>query len=289
MSSTSNLRFLPSVCALAVALTCTANADQRRFAYTYETTTIPQGKWEFENWVTFERSPRHDSDFDTFTFRHEIEYGITSRFQLSLYVADWDFAPRGEEEEHEESATVESEGTTEVEEKEDEGHDEKESKPHRSARYKQTAVELVYNLTNPNTDFLGSALYLEGAIGDRVASLEAKLLLQKNFGPLTIAYNFVTEFEWEGAHLDAEEIAIEQTLGVSYQISPAFSVGGELVHEIEITDWNASNAEKAYLYVGPNVTYRHKYFFATATALWRTTDNPGASDMQARLIFGVDF
>lgn len=280
------------ISAFATAVLClpTAEGGDRRFAYTYETLTSPKGSWELENTITYKRSPLHDRDLDSFSFRHEIEYGVTDRFQLAVYVANWDFAPRGgEDEEEEEAEHGGGEASAEAEVSEKEEKHEKSSKPHRSARYGSSGVEMIYNLTNPNTDWIGSALYVEGNIGDRFAELETKLLLQKNFGKLTVAYNAILEFEWEGAHLDGEEIEFGQTVGVSYEVTPQFSVGGELLHQIDMPDFNRKNAERAQVYVGPNVTFRSKGFFATASALWRTTDNAGEPDMQARVIVGVDF
>ena len=64
------------------------------------------------------------------------------------------------------------------------------------AIYKDTAVELIYNMTNPVTDLLGSALYGEVKLGDQLFKLEGKLLLQKNFGPIVLAYNAGIEAEW---------------------------------------------------------------------------------------------
>ena len=284
-----NLTDLKS-CALAglALLSCAlpaSDAGQRRFAYNYETTTSPKGSWEIENWVTLERSPLHDHDFDSWFFRHEIEYGVTDRFQIALYVANWDFAPRGGEDEEEEEA--ETGGATESSEAEE--HEESDGKPHRSARYGSSGVELIYNLTNPNTDLLGSAVYAEANFGDRFAELEGKLLLQKNFGPLAIVYNAIVEFEWEGAHLEAEEIEFAQTFGVSYQVHPNVAVGGELVHEVAFPDFNQANAERAEVFVGPNVSFHGKNFFVTASALWRTTDNHDKEDMQARVIVGFEF
>jgi len=162
-------------------------------------------------------------------------------------------------------------------------------KPHRSARYGSSGVELIYNLTNPNTDILGTAVYAEANFGDRFAELEGKILLQKNFGPLAVVYNAAIEFEWEGAHLEAEEIEFAQTVGVSYQVHPNVAVGGELVHEVAFPDFNQANAERAELFVGPNVSFHGKNFFVTASALWRTTNNPGAEDIQARVILGFEF
>lgn len=239
-----------------------AGAGQRRFTYSYETLTAPQGSLEFENWVTFKRSPLHDRDLDAWEFRHEIEYGVTSRFQLAVYVADWDFAPRSA------------------------GED---AKPHRSARYSHSGVELIYNVSNPNTDWIGSALYFEALAGDRLLEVEGKALLQKNFGPLTVVYNAILEAVWEGAHLDEQKGEFSQTLGVSYQLHPAVSVGGELLHEIEIPEWNRSRAERAAVFLGPNVSFHRNHIYATLTALWRATDNHGEPDLQTRLIFGLDF
>ena len=263
-----------------------SDAGQRRFAYNYETTTSAKGSWEIENWVTLERSPLHDSNFNSWLFRHEIEYGVTDRFQIALYVANWDFAPRGGEEEEAEGETAVGESMDREEAEEHKGGDDK---PHRSARYGSSGVELIYNLTNPNTDILGTAVYAEANFGDRFAELEGKILLQKNFGPLEVVYNAAIEFEWEGAHLEAEEIEFAQTFGVSYQVHPNVAVGGELVHEVAFPDFNQANAERAELFVGPNVSFHGKNFFVTASALWRTTNNPGAEDIQARVILGFEF
>ena len=247
--------------ALGLLTAVSAEAGQRRFTYSYETLTAPKGTLELENIVTFKRSALHDDNFNVWEFRHEIEYGVTSRFQLALYVADWEFAPR-------------------------EGAD---GQTHRSARYAHTGVEVIYNLSNPNTDWLGSALYGEVVVGDRLVELEGKLLLQKNLGPFNLVYNAILEAVWEGAHLDEKKGEFAQTLGVSYQVHPSFSVGAELLHEIDIPGWHNSDAAGAGLYFGPNASFRAKNFYATATALWRTTDNPGEPDLQARLIIGLEF
>jgi hypothetical protein len=267
----------------------TAQAGQRHFAYTYETTTATQGTWEIENWASFERSPLHDSDLNSFQFRHEIEYGVTSRFQLAVYIANWDFAPRGGEEEEEEEADKGGGGEAAEVADAGEAKEEKAEKPHRSGRYGSSGVELIYNISNPNTDWIGSAVYLEANYGDRFAELEGKILLQKNFGPVIVAYNAICELEWEGAHLDQEEIELGQSIGVSYQVTPNVAVGGELLHQIDMPEWKSSNAERAHIFLGPNLTVHGKNFFVTASALWRTSDTTGEPDMLARVIVGVDF
>ena len=52
--------------------------------------TSPKGTLELENWVTWKSRRGHGYDgSDSLDFRHEFEYGVTDRLQVSLYVADW--------------------------------------------------------------------------------------------------------------------------------------------------------------------------------------------------------
>jgi hypothetical protein len=100
-------------------------------------------------------------------FRHEIEYGVTDRLQAALYVADWevnDSKAGGDKGAH--------------------------------GAFQDTALELIYSLSNPIKDILGSAQYGEFKIGPEHIELESRIILQKNFGPVIVAYNAVLETEW---------------------------------------------------------------------------------------------
>src|SRR6266853_2339165 len=81
-------RALISLLAIAVS----ASADERHFANVYETTTAPKGGIEFENWVTWEARRGQGDNTNLWEFRHEIEYGITDRWQLGVYLANWSLA-----------------------------------------------------------------------------------------------------------------------------------------------------------------------------------------------------
>ena len=252
------LSSLARVFALSLAIFSAGplSAGQRHFTYTYETVTAPKGSIELEQWVTWKhRDDASGEDFERFEFRHEIEFGVTDRFQLGLYVADWQY-----------------------DQDDDEGH---------KARYKQSGLEAIYNLSNPTTDFLGSALYGELLVGEEKVAFEAKLLIEKRFGPLSIAYNAVLEAEWEGDQYDEETGEFEQTVGVSYDLSKRFSVGAELLHEIEMPDWE--NTNDGVVYAGPNVSVRWGRTFTTVTGLWQITNVQDEPDFQARMIFGIDF
>lgn len=243
-----------SVFALALAAALgsqSANAHDRRFAYSYETTLMPKGTWEFEPWVTL----KHYSDKDVWDFRYELEYGVTDRLQVAAYLSDWRYT---------DSDNGDSEAT-----------------------WRTAGFEAVYGLTDPNTSFLGSALYGEVLLGPEKFALEGKLLLQKNFGPLALVYNGIVEAEWEGSSYDEKVGVWENTFGLSYSFSPAFAVGVEAVHEVEFEDW--SEAGDHVFFVGPNISYHTKNFYATVAGLFQASDVDGEPEAQVRMILGFSF
>ena len=229
-------------------------ATERKFAFSYEVTTAPKGTVELENWVTWKHSDNAAGKVDRFDFRHELEFGITDRFQAAVYLANWTYDDRN---------------------------------PEKKASYQNSGIELIYNLTNPTTDFLGSALYLEVLAGDENLELEGKLLLQKNFGPLIVAYNAVLEAEWEGSKLEERKGEFAETLGVSYELTKKFSLGAELLHEVEFPDWGA--AEEARVWAGPNVSVRAGRVSAVLAGLFQVTDVDEEPEVQTRLIVGFTF
>lgn len=241
---------------LAILLTPPAPAGERKFTYVYEATTEEPGEIEYEQWITWKTNKGADGSFDRIEFRHEIELGLTEHLQLGLYLADWRY---------QDGRSVSDDGV----------------------EYRNTAVELIYNLSDPTLDLLGSALYGEVAVGPELFKLEAKLILQKNFGNWTSAYNATIEAEWEGSHYEEDKGAFEQTLGISYQVSPNLTLGGELLHEIEMPDW--SHIDDSVLYLGPNASFRTEDWWLTVTPLVQVTDVDAAVAFQVRLIFGFDF
>ena len=246
-------------CVIATCFVSIAKADEeegRRFTYVYEATTAERGEVEAENWVTWGTSPRDERGFNRLDFRHEIEFGVTDHLQIGLYLADWGY--------REDSATNEH-----------------------GFRYQSSAVELIYNLTNPTTDLLGMALYEEIRGGPELLELESKVILQKNVGRFVIAYNGTLEAKWEGNRLEGKAGEIAQSFGLSYEISPAWCVGVELLHEIDLPDW--SEAADSIVYGGPNVSYRHGHWWATVTPLAQLTNVGSEVDVQTRLIFGFEF
>lgn len=249
-----SLNFAIPCLGISLALVTSAAAGSRKFGYSYETTTMPAGAMELESIVTWKTDQASDPDFERYDIRNEFEYGVTDRLQLAFYFADLRY---------EESAT--ESGKFEL-------HD--------------MAVEVIYNLTDPNTTPFGSALYGEIKGSDDFIELEGKFLLQKNLGPWTLIYNIGGEIEWENDYLD-DKAELMQSAGVSYQFNPAWSVGAEALHEIAVPEVETFGDSGVYL--GPNVSWRNEQFSLTLTGLWQVTALADEPDFQLRTIFSFDF
>lgn len=235
----------------------TLHAGERRFTFVNEATTTPKGLLELENWVTWERTSNSpDDDSNDLEFRHELEYGLTDRFQVSLYF-DWSLLDDAEKDHH--------------------------------VRFHDVALEGKLNLSNPVTDLVGSALYGEVKVGNDLVELEGKVLLQKNIGRWMIAYNAILEAEWEGEGLDEETGEFAQSIGISYEVTPSFTVGVEALHEIEFPEWNYGNRGDNVVYAGPNASIRYAGWFLTVTPLIQVTSVEEEPDVQTRFIFGTHF
>jgi len=237
------------ITAAVVFCQISAFAGARHFTFLYEAPTSPPGSFEIENYAT----TRFNDGFTDANFRHEIEIGITGHFQASIYLANWDYTR---------------------------------SRENRGGHYDSSSLELIYNLTNPVADPIGISLYQEISGGPRLLESETKLIAQKNFGPLILAYNLTLEAEWEDEGLRQHNGEIQQAVGASYEVSLRISVGAEMLHEIILPQWHSSEAENNF-FLGPNVSYRGNGWFATVTALAQTTRSEGEPDYQVRLIFGV--
>ncbi len=240
----------------AVGVAGVAEGGERKFTFVYEATTAPPGTIEYEQFVTWKASKANDSDFDRLEFRHELEFGLTPRLQLGVYLADWRYQDG-------ESVNI------------------------NRVEYRDTAIELIYNVLNPVTDPIGLALYGEVKGGDELFELEGKIILQKDLGPWTLAYNATIEAEWEGDDFDEDKGEFEQTAGVSYQFSPKFSAGVEFLHEVAFDDWDETGP--SVVYFGPNAAIRTKSWWLTVSPLFQVTGVDAEPDFMTRVIFGVEF
>jgi len=235
---------LPVIVA-ALAFWSPALADDSPFASIYTTELLPEGGREAEQWVTWSTS-KPDERFDVVRGRTEVEYGVTSRFQLALYANyQWTgIRPSG---------PGARDGITDT------------------TRFTGFSAEAIYQVLNPFTDPLGLALYVEPEIGAGERAIEGKLLFQKNFLEDRLILVANINFEWEWAHDvttgDWEhESAVEFYLGASYRFAPGWYGGVELLNENGYEGhllFDHANAETNAFYFGPALHFGSETWWAT--------------------------
>lgn len=239
---------IPSLIALSLF---SAQASERRFAFSYPSLTSPLHELELENSVTIKLRPGSQRRF---AFKHELEYGLTEKTQVALYLANW--------------------STDRFEKR---------------SYYQNSGVEIIHNITNPVSDLVGSAVLGEVVLGDEMLKLEGKLILEKRVGRWSTVWNGTVESEWEGDRFGAFQKSsgeLEQTLAVGYDLTKRLSLSLEAVQAFPIPEWQ--RASRSEVYVGPSMSFRTKGFYATFATLFQTTNRSEAPSLQARLIFGID-
>jgi hypothetical protein len=231
-------RNLIGVGILSLGAVLNGRADERLFTYTYEPETLPQGSWALEQWVTW-RAGRTDQvgqdDYNKFEFREELEYGVTDRYTVALYLntehlsyrdaagdkfSDFDFA--------------------------------------------SVSLENVYMVLNPAEKPVGLSLYVEGALGNGEAEIEEKIILGQRHGNWKWALNLVHATEWEDDYNEYEG-ELEFDFGLAYELSSRWALGFEVRGQSHIPEYE--EFEDFALYVGPVLSYRTDRWFAALTVM----------------------
>jgi Family of unknown function (DUF6662) len=263
---------LVPVVALVALLATAAHADENFFGYSYGSETLPKGKWELYNWLTW-RTSKGAGDYDALDLKQEIEYGITDRFQASLYLNERYHAI-------EDSAPLEEN---------DEGEEEPEFGNRDEFAFQGVQLAFKYNVLSPYEDPLGLALYLEPGYSriDKISGehedeweLEAKLILQKNFldDQLIAVLNISPEMEWEkgrGEHETETELPLEFTGGLIYRLAPKWYAGVEARYHSEYPNFpDEITREHWAMFVGPVIHYGAERWWFTLTALPQVYGKP---------------
>lgn len=250
-----------------------ASADERKFTYSNEAKVLPEGTFEFEPWITL-RARKEEGTFRAWDLRAELEYGVTDRLTAAFYL------------------NFEAEQVSDVPGLPDEHEFE----------FEGVSIEGKYKLSDPSADLLGTLAYVEVSAEDDELELELKAVASKHLGSFTLAYNFVFEVEREeeeepsGDKEWETEYIVQNTLGVSYDVLPAFAVGLEGVtrsaYEGKIS--LSANDGTAY-FAGPNVHLSLPSAWATLTVLRQVDLADDGLDLdhyekyEVRLIVGVSF
>jgi hypothetical protein len=226
-----------SVPALAVAaLAFGASANERHFAYTYETAVLPTSAKELEGWNTV-RAGREDY-YSRLEHRLEFETGVSERVMAAFYL-NW-------------RNTTAEDATGALAS---------------AFEWKGFSTELKWKISDPVADAVGFALYGEVGYNTDEMELELKTLFDKKVGAWLLAANLVGEgeFEAEPEEMELEEIVLEADLAAAYPVNPHFSLGLEL-RSVNIMEKEASGEmelEIMALYLGPTVAYHTESWWLT--------------------------
>ncbi|MEW6062021.1 MAG: hypothetical protein AB1600_08790, partial [Bacteroidota bacterium] len=228
-----------------------ANANERRFSYTYETSVLPQGAREIELWNTDRRGRAYF--YRRLDQRIEYEFGVSNNLMSALYLNyTWKTKDSNEE----------GVGGT------------------KSSSYSVSiSNEWKYKLMDRVADPFGFALYGEWTVGPDKTELEAKLLFDKQLSNVLVAFNAVVEQEWgydvkNGDTEIEDEFITEFDLGLSYSLSENFSIGIEArQHSVSL---NGTLTHSAF-FAGPTVAVYNEYFWATLTVLPQVTSFKGTT------------
>jgi hypothetical protein len=257
------------------ALVITSRADERRFTYTYEPETTVAGALEFENWVTLgtqRNAMVGQKNYNQWDLRQELEYGVSDRYAVSLYL-------------NERATSFQNPGT---------GGNES------SFDWKGISLEQRYNVLNPAEHAVGLTLYLEGTYSGEEAEIEEKVILGQRHGDWKWAFNLIHGTEWEN-NLRSKEGELGASFGLARDLNKHWSLGLEVRDETLAPDYK--EFESTALFLGPVVSYRQKKWWVALTVMpqiygW---NNDGSADgnshlelvdhekVNVRLLFGFNF
>lgn len=239
-----------------------ARADRRAFTHTYEYMTMPKGDLELEFYNTQESYDYDTESATDFEQQIEVEYGITDHWDISLYQVFGGGEQAGNQ----------------------------------GFGYKETKLRTRYRFAERGEWPVDLLLYFEiikpfGVLG---LGFEPKLVLARDFGPLTVALNLILEIEAEeeveGTETEVEyELEPEYALGVTYELVPALKVGVESWGALE----TFVETEEYAIYAGPAISWAPSAnFWATATAGFKLlgADDPAGEnepDFNFRIILGL--
>ena len=244
-------------------------ANERKFAFTHETSTLQPGLREIEVWNTYSRDKN-------FFYRQldqqiEFEFGVSNNLMSAFYLNYRNIL----QDNNGNAAGGVAERTSIV----------------------SFSNEWKYKLMDRVADPFGFALYGEATLGLDEFELEGKLLFDKQIDNSLFAFNIIGENEWEtelllGTPNAKSEFKNEIDFAYAYSLNNNFSAGIEIQNSNIIED---GSLKHSVLFAGPVFSYTAEQWWVTGTIFPQITsfvektqghlDLDDYEKLQARLLF----
>jgi len=200
---------------------------------------MPAGTFEYEQWIGA-RLGRNatvgQQDFNLWEIRHELEYGVTDNYSLSLYL-------------NESLTAFQQPG----------------SGRHISHfQFDGVSLENRLMILNPVDHAIGVALYLEPRFSGSDAEIEEKIIVGQTVGDWKWALNLTHATEWSHDLHDAEG-EVEVSFGLTRRLNRHWNVGIEAREHNELPDYRIW--ENTAFGLGPVINYTQDRWWATLTIL----------------------
>jgi len=177
---------------LVLGIASNSYADRRSYVWTYEYMTMPKGMAEVEYYLTAAEPDAGKSNINTWKHQLEIEYGITTRWDIAMYQV-WT---------------------------------QKNTASSSTFGYDGFKIRTRYRIGEKGQFFLDPLLYFEYIRDDDLSKPhvgEVKLILAKDLGDFNVSYNQIVKRNLE----EEGETNHEYAAGVNYRFSPFFALGVE--------------------------------------------------------------
>jgi hypothetical protein len=265
----------PALMLMAMLGAPPAKAEEPVNGFVYTTDLLPQGKFEFDQWLTW-RAHMPTGEFDVLEGRSEFEYGVSDRFQFSGYI-NYEWA-RAYHNNVIDGATLPPETLANLVV----GPNERLN----TTRFTGVSLEGIYRILSPYIDPVGLAVYVLPTVGPANRSLQTRLILQKNFfdDRLITAFNATVTEQWIDVPVDAGAASdngryprywdkgedVNFGLSASYRFASSLSAGLEWQNEHTFAGLNPFDSRRRAdvgNYFGPTIHYGGEHFFATLSYL----------------------
>lgn len=234
--------------AAVLLASATANADLRSFTYTYEYSTVPEGRTALQLWHTQGRASWDASSPQAFEQVLELEHGVTEHWDVAMHTV---FAQVAGDAAAREALHLDA-----------------------------TRLETRYRLADRAEWPVDTVLFFAATkdFGRSVYALEARVIVARDFDRWTLAANAIAAVD-VGNDVADTELELGWAAGATYQATPRWRFGAET--------WGARLDGEVRAAAGPAVSWAAAAnFWVAGTAGFGVTDEADA--FSARVIAGIE-